>query len=87
MQGRVVASIADEPLIPPGIRSFDIRTGRREAGSLAPGIYFYRIDATEHVTRADRKIDQGTSTVYASLAGISAGFPARAGKSTEVKAI
>jgi hypothetical protein len=49
MQGRVVASIADEPLISAGIRSFDIRTGRREAGSLPSGIYFYRVDATEGV--------------------------------------
>ena len=47
MQGRVAASIADEPFVSAGVRSFDIRSGRNEAGSLASGIYFYRVDAAE----------------------------------------
>jgi len=51
MQGRVAASIADEPFVSPGVRSFDIRNGRKEAGSLASGIYFYRVDATEGIRK------------------------------------
>jgi hypothetical protein len=41
--------IADEPVIAAGVRSFDIRNGRKEAGSLASGIYFYRVEAAEGV--------------------------------------